>query len=297
MGGMMSQATTIEASRAVAEVAGAIKVAQEVPRNMQAATAMMREACAQMGLAERAFYRFRRGKDTITGPTIHLLRELARCFGNVDYGIVELSRDEERGRSEVKAWAWDMQTNTRNSNTFIAPHVRDVTGGPKKLTDLRDIYENNTNLGARRLREAIQAILPTWFVDEAKERCNNTLAHGGGVPLPKRIADAIAMFGELGITIDRLEQKIGRLNADWTSFDVAALGVTYKAIQRGEVTIAEEFPAERVTVNEVLGAPTPPPAAVEPPKTDPATEPAADAGEDGWPDVAKPGSGRTARND
>ncbi|MEV4806823.1 hypothetical protein AB0K18_43085 [Nonomuraea sp. NPDC049421] len=301
MGGVMSQATTIEASRAVAEVAGAIRVAQEVPRNMQVATTMMREATSQMGLAERAFYKYPRGGQSVTGASIHLARELARCFGNVDYGIVELSRDEERGRSEVKAWAWDMQTNARTSNTFIAPHMRDVRGGAQKITDLRDVYENNANLGARRLREMIFAILPSWFVEEAKERCAATLAHGGGVPLAKRIADAIAGFNAIGVTVDRLEKKVGRPNAQWTDFDVANLGVTYKSIQRGEVTIAAEFPDQPVTADEVLqGAATPPPPAVEPPTTSPATGtaagPAADAaGDDGWPEVAKPGSGR-ARN-
>lgn len=296
MGGMMSQATTIEASRAVAEVAGAIKVAQEVPRNMQVATSMMREACAQLGLAERAFFKFPRGGQMVTGPTIHLARELARCFGNLDYGIVELSRDDERGRSEVKAWAWDMQTNARTSNTFIAPHMRDVRGGAQKITDLRDVYENNANLGARRLREMIFAILPSWFVDEAKERCVATLANGGGVPLPKRIADAIAGFNAIGVTVDRLEQKVGRPNAAWTDFDVANLGVTYKSIQRGEVTIDEEFPAQRLTADEVLKGAATPPAAVEPAKPDPATEPAASpAGENDWPEVAKPASGNAAK--
>jgi hypothetical protein len=57
------------------------------------------------------------------------------------------------------------------------------------LVDMRDIYENNANNGARRLREAIFAILPAWFKEEAKELCSKTLEGGGDKPLAQRIAD------------------------------------------------------------------------------------------------------------
>jgi hypothetical protein len=73
----------------------------------------MRESCSQKGLAERAFFRYSRGGSQITGPSVHLARELARCFGNVQYGIAELRRDDEHGESEMQAFAWDVQTNTR----------------------------------------------------------------------------------------------------------------------------------------------------------------------------------------
>jgi hypothetical protein len=62
------------------------------------------------------------------------------------------------------------------------------------------VYENNANMGARRLREAIFAILPTWFTEEAKDICTATLRDGGGKPLAQRIADAIKVFEALGIT-------------------------------------------------------------------------------------------------
>ena len=91
-----------------------------------------------------------------------------------------MRRDDEYGQSEMLALAWDVQTNTRSSNTFIVPHRRDTRNGPKALTDQRDIYENNANNAARRLREAIFAVLPTWFVEEAKDICNQTLNDGGG---------------------------------------------------------------------------------------------------------------------
>lgn len=247
----IGQGTAVEQSRAAAEVQAAVVVAQQCPRDLQAAIAEMRQSCQQMTLAERAFFRFPRGGQTVSGASVHLARELARCWGNIQYGLTELRRDDEYGQSEMQAFAWDVQTNSRNSSTFIVPHKRDTKGGGQKLTDLRDIYENNANNGARRVREAIFAILPPWFVEEAKELCNQTLKNGGGKPLDQRIADAIRLFGTIGVTAEQIETKLNRQSAKWTEHDVAQLGVIYKSLQRGEVTIGDEFPQPRVTAAEI----------------------------------------------
>jgi hypothetical protein len=171
-------------------------------------------------------------------------------------------RDDDHGQSEMLAFAWDVERNTRSSLVFIVPHMRDKRGGPEKLTDMRDVYENNTNNGARRLREAIFSILPTWYVEEAKDACARTLSEGGGKPLAQRIADAVATFGVVGITQDQLEAKVGNAASKWTEHDVAQLGVIYKSIQRGEVRKDEEFPPARVTAAEITGQ--------QPPSAEPA---------------------------
>ncbi|WP_210637166.1 hypothetical protein [Streptomyces sp. GESEQ-13] len=256
----IGQGTAVEQSRAAAEVQAAVVVAQQCPRNIQAAVAEMRESCKQQGLAERAFFRYSRGGSTVTGPSVHLARELARVWGNVQYGLVEMRRDDDYGQSEMQAFAWDVQTNSRNSSTFIVPHRRDTKSGSKQLTDMRDIYENNANNGARRVREAIFAILPPWFVEEAKELCNQTLRDGGGKPLAQRIADAIKVFEGLGVTADRIEARFDRESSKWTEHDVAQLLVIFKSIQRGEVTVEDEFPAPRVSAEELVGGKTSKPA-------------------------------------
>jgi hypothetical protein len=254
----LGQGTAVEQSRAVAEVQAAIVVAQQCPRNVQQALVELEMSCRQMGLAEKAFYRFPRAGGAVTGPSVHLARELARCWGNVQYGLTEMRRDDDYAQSEMQAFAWDVQTNTRNASTFIVPHMRDKKGGPEKLTDMRDIYENNANNGARRVREAIFAILPPWFVEKAKELCNQTLRDGGGVPLPQRIADAIRAFAGLGVTTDQLEKRLGgRPSAKWTEHDVAQLSITFRSIQRGEISVEEEFPAPRQTIDEITQAPAP----------------------------------------
>lgn len=246
-----SEATKIEQSRAVAEVQAAVTVAQHSRRNKALAVAEMREAAAQKSVAARAFFRFPRAGQTVSGPSVHLARELARCWGNITYGVTELRRDDLKGESEMQAFAWDLETNARNATTFIVPHKRDTKKGVQHLEDMRDIYENNANNGARRLRECIFSVLPGWFIDEAQDICTKTLADGGGVPLAQRIADAIGAFDSIGVSRAQLEAKIGQPSDSWSGHDVAQLGVSFTSIQRGEVTKADEFPMQRSTTDEI----------------------------------------------
>ncbi|MFC9973619.1 hypothetical protein ACFVH6_22260 [Spirillospora sp. NPDC127200] len=250
----LGQGTAVEQSRAAAEVLAAVEVAQRFPRDIAQAMAQMRESCKQKALADRAFFRFPRAGGAVSGPSVHLARELARCWGHIQYGLVELRRDDEYGQSEMQAWAWDVQTNSRVSTTFIVPHLRDTKSGPSQLKELRDIYENNANQGSRRVREMIFAILPPWFVEEAKTLCNATLQNGGGVSLATRIANAIEKFAEIGVSQAQIETKLGRPSGQWSAADAAQLGVIFTSIQRGEIRKEEEFPPPTVTGAEILAA-------------------------------------------
>jgi hypothetical protein len=245
-----SQATQVEQARAIAEVRAAVMIAMDRPRDRSAAIAEMREVCAIPSLAERAFFRVARGGENVNGESIHLARELARCWGNIDYGVKELSRDDVRGQSELLAFAWDLQTNARSEISFIVPHVKGKAN--RRLTGTQEIYENNASFAGRRLREAIFAVLPVWFKAEAAELCHRTLEHGGGKPLVARVADLRAAFEGLGVTAVQLERKRGRQIADFTPEDVAALRVVYGSLKREEVTIAEEFPALEVEGKAVM---------------------------------------------
>lgn len=235
------QATQIEQARAIAEVRAAVMIAMDRPRDRSAALSEMREVCGIMALAERAFFRVPRGKEHVTGESIHLARELARCWGNCTYGVKEMSRDDIRGQSELLAFAWDMQTNARSEIVFVVPHMR---GRNHRLTGTQEIYENNASFAGRRLREAIFSILPVWFKAEAADICHRTLEGGGGKPLVQRVADMREAFSIKGVTVAQLEKKRGRKIDEFTPEDVAALGVIYGSIKRNEVTIEDEFPVE-----------------------------------------------------
>jgi hypothetical protein len=236
------QATMVEQARAIAEVRAAVMIAMDRPRDRSQALTEMREVCGIMGLAERAFFRVPRGGEQINGESIHLARELARIWGNIDYGVKELARDDIKGQSELLAFAWDLQTNARNEIVFIVPHVKGRAN--RRLTGTQEIYENNASFAGRRVRETIFAVLPVWFKDEAAQICHKTLESGGGKPLVQRVADMRTAFEGIGISALQLETKRGRKVAEFLPEDVAALGVIYRSIKHGEATIAEEFPKE-----------------------------------------------------
>jgi hypothetical protein len=248
----IGQATAVEQSRAVAEVAAAVQVAQMNPRNVVAAVEDMRRACGQLRLAERAFFRFPRAGGAVTGASVHLARELARCWGNFQHGVAELRRDDDAAQSEMIAWAWDVQTNSRASTTFIVPHARDTQQGRKDLTELRDIYENNANNAARRVREMIFGLLPVWFVEEAKTIATETLRAGDGSPVEERARKAVEAFAaRFRVRQDRIERRLGAPVNAWTVHDVATLSTIFASLDRGEITVEDEFPTERLTVADV----------------------------------------------
>lgn len=247
-----SQATVIEQSRAIAEVQGALVVAQQRPRDETRALATALESCRTKEVAETAFFKFPRGGQTVSGETIHLAVELARCWGNVAYGIAELSRNDRAAESEMMAYAWDLQTNTRSTMGFIVPHKRDKRGGPETLTDMRDIYDNNSNMGARRVRTCIFRILPPYLIEQAKATCYQTLKGGRDEkPFAVQLTEAVDAFVALNISRERIEAKLGPI-AKLTPADLANLRVSYRSITRSEVGANEEFP--RVGVEEATAA-------------------------------------------
>lgn len=245
----LSQATTIEQSRAAAEVLAAVLVAQQCPRDMFRAWAEMRASCGRLALAERAFYTVpNRGGNR---PSIHLARELARIWGNIEHSVKELSRNDEAHESEVLASAWDQQNNTRSTRSLIIPHARMAKGERKQLTDLGDIYLNNQNVGARAVRECILSLMPADFVAEAQDICRATIEKGDGQPLDKRIAAMIDAFAGLGVKLAQIETRLGRPRGQWTAVDIADLTVVFNSIKRGEVSAEQEFPPERLTIADL----------------------------------------------
>lgn len=258
----VTQATAVEQARAVAEVAAAVRVAQENPRDESRAVARMRQACQQRAMADRAFYSLPRAGGKVKGSTVHLARTLAGCWGNLDYGIREMKRDDEAGESEMQAWCWDQEGNTRSSRSFVVPHARMKGKGADKkrerLTDLGDISNNNNSVAARAVRETIFTILPVWFVTDAEDVAVATLnGAGGDKPLSAQIADMLANYADrFDVSKTQLEDYLGKPAGDWTSQTLGALRVLGGEISRGEKRVEEEFPhgvgtAGRVTTEEI----------------------------------------------
>jgi len=238
----------IESERAIAEAQGKLVLAKRFPRDEAMAFAKVMESCKRPGLAAVAIYGFPRGGQTVSGPSIRLAEELIRCYGNADYGIRELSR--KQGESEMEAYAWDLETNVMSSQRFTTRHIRDTKGGGKDLTDERDIYELTANMGARRLRARILAILPPDLVDAAVQECRKTREGGNKLPMADQVRGMTEAFAKLGVTGEMIVARLGHPLDGTTPDELADLRDIYPSIKDGLTKVGDWFGAKVETQAE-----------------------------------------------
>ena len=93
--------TAVFQSKAVAEIQARIVSAKNYPRNQNAAFASIIESCERISLAQTATYKYPRGGEIVTGPSIRLAEILAQKWGNIAFGIDEVEQRE--GESVMRA--------------------------------------------------------------------------------------------------------------------------------------------------------------------------------------------------
>ncbi|OAZ43366.1 hypothetical protein [Paenibacillus polymyxa] len=219
-------------SRQAQEVQAAMVVAKRFPRDENAAYTRIIQACQRKSLAESAEYEFPRGGSKVNGPSIRLAEVLAQSWGNIDYGVTEA--EQKDGESTMLAYAWDLETNTRRSMTFVVKHERKAKGRINKLDDPRDIYEMTANQGSRRVRACILGVIPGDIVEAAVNQCRATLTTGNKTPLKDRVRAMIAEFDSTyQVKQEWLEKYIG-CNADaFSENDVRRLGNVFRSLRDG----------------------------------------------------------------
>jgi len=226
---VMAQAMT---GRYIQEVQGMILMAKKFPRDQFQAYNRIMEACKRKSLAEVAQYEFPRGGEKVTGPSIRLAEVLAQNWGNISTGIIEL--EQNYGESKVMAFAWDLETNYREERLFSLIHEHKAKGVIKKLDDPRDMYELVANLGARRKRSCILAVIPKDIVEAAEAQCEETLKKDNSKPLIDRIRDMFEKFqSNFGVSKEMIEEFIGCRAEAFTERDVLRLGRVYNSLRDG----------------------------------------------------------------
>ncbi len=200
--------TEVKSQREASEIQAMVFMAKQFPRNQIQAADRILNACTRQTLADSAVYSYPRGGQSVEGPSIRLAEVLAQNWGNLDFGIRELS--QENGVSTVEAYAWDLETNVRQAKVFQVAHKRMAKGGTKTLTDPRDIYEMVANQGSRRLRACILSIIPGDIVEAALAQCSVTQAASVGAT-PEEIKETIrkmtVVMGKFGITTENIQER------------------------------------------------------------------------------------------
>ena len=214
----------VEKSRALQEVQGAIVMARKFPRDEFVAMKKILEAAKRITLAEKAIYMYPRGGQQIKGASIRTAETIAKYWGNLSFGIKELTQNTANHTSEVMAYAWDLESNVRQERIFKV-----------------QIYEKVANDGARRLRACILGILPSDVVEDFLTECEKTLEGSSEKPLKERIKDMLKKFEELGVTKEMIEKRIGTKTSNFIAKNIVDLGSVYNSIKNNFAPVEQYF--------------------------------------------------------
>lgn len=244
-------------TRQAQEVQAAMVIAKRFPRDEVESYNRIIRACKRVSLAEQAMYEYPRGKTKVTGPSIRLAEMAAQNWGNIDYGIIEL--EQGRGESQVMAYAWDLETNTRQTKIFTVPHIRETKNGNVPLTDPRDIYEMVANQGARRVRACILGVIPGDVIESAIDQCNATLQGQSKEPLIDTIRKIVGTFKEqFGVDSAMLEKYIGCKTDAFSMTDLIRLKKVYRSLCDGMAKREDYFdlaPEDKTDANPEIKNP------------------------------------------
>lgn len=231
---------SVDEFRAIAEVQASMAIAKRFPRDEFAAYTRIMNACKRPSLAENAAYAYPRGGTTVTGPSIRLAEVLANAWGNIDYGYREVGSGP--GYTDVEAYAFDKESNSRSCRTFRVLHIRSTKQGNKNLTDPRDVYELVANQASRRIRACILQIIPGDVTEEAMKACESTIKKSGGdAPLVDRVRKMAAVFQEYGVTTEMLERRLGHKLDATIEQELVQLRRIYTSLKDGAAKREEFF--------------------------------------------------------
>lgn len=237
--GVNAGAVAIESERAIAEVRTQIQMAKMFPRSVSASMTEFLDTCASPDFAAAAFYSVpNRG----SGPSIRFAEELARCYGNFEFGHRELSRGN--GKSEIEVYAWDKEKNNRSIRQITVEHVMDTRNGSRRLTDQADIDNKIANVASKQVRGRILALVPKHMAAAGIEACKRTLAGDAQKPISQRIISMCTAFGNFGVTNKMLESHLKHPVDNTTVDELADLMGIFNAIKEGAKP-SEFFPAEQ----------------------------------------------------
>lgn len=151
------------------------------------------------------------------GPSIHAARELARCWGNITYGLRVVDVDDIY--VHIKGRALDLESNTcveaedkfekkvqrKNKQTNVTEWI--------VVSDERDLRELINRRGAILVRNCILQVIPPDVVEDAIEQARKTyLASIEGNLKTNRedtVRQLVVAFSKVGVNTAMIEEHLG----------------------------------------------------------------------------------------
>lgn len=245
----LTQRSTMEGIAAVRfELEAMVARAEQRPRDEFQALEKMRTAARRPSFAEAALYAFPRGGQTISGPSIALLRPLAVYWRNIRCGWRILSDDEDSVM--LQGFAHDVESNlVRTQEARVKKLVQRKNKETRKTEwtkpDERDLRELLGRHGSILERNCLLGVIPPDIVDDVVQHCIKTQQDIASGQLKASREDTIRAivltFAELGVTKEMLESKIQHPIETITPDEIVALRGRYKAIKDGMSTVDDNF--------------------------------------------------------
>lgn len=251
--GVESEVGAVSAiAREQSEIQAAIVVAKKYPRNEMSAFERVQKSFKRIGVAEAAQYCFKRGGATIKGPSAPAARELARCWGNLRYGIRIVSEGEDT--MHIKGYAYDCESNSyvENEDKFKKLIQRKTPQGTVWVKpDERDLRELVFRRGAILVRNSILQLLPPDLIDDACALADKTLTERGSDAIKKDrtqvIKALVAAFSQHGVSVEMIEGRLGHKLEQLTPPEYTELLTIMRSLADGATQWTDHFDSAEST--------------------------------------------------
>lgn len=238
-------------TREQTEIQGRMALAQKFKRDEQKAFSKTLNSMSRPAMAEAAEYSFPRGGKAVSGPSVDLARELARCYGNISYGLRIVSCDDVK--VHIRGYALDLESNAHaEAEDIFKPLIQRKnrhTGETEWITpDERDLRELINRRGAICVRNALLSILPPDFIEGAREKARETLKRSAAGKLQENKEDTlrklIVSFSKFGVEKEMLEEFLGHELALIDGDELAELQRIWRSINDRHTKPHEHFSLE-----------------------------------------------------
>ena len=229
------------------ELKAMFTVAHSVGRNEAEAYNRAMVSCERPGFAEGCTYSFPRGGTKVTGPSVQMARELARCWGSIIYElrIIDVGEDEVH----IRAVAIDLiAVNRVSMEDKFRKKIQRKSGNTTRWIepDERDLRELINRRGAICVRNALLQLLPPDVVEDAVAKAAQTLeaAAAGdleGEQKDRTLKAILATFRDIHVTQQMIEGYIGTPYQRITPTQVADLRSVFSSIRDGNTQVADHF--------------------------------------------------------
>jgi len=247
-------------ARELGEAQAAVMLAKQFPRDELATYQSIMTACSRPSFAAKAVYRYPRGKTTVSGASVVLAREIARCFGNIVSGYRVLSNEDDQ--IHLQGYAWDQQSNRRvvledRFNAKIQRKMRTMDGVEETqwvTPDERDLRELVSRRASFLERNALLRLLPADLIEDAMGACTQaeTKTASGEIKNDRNgtLKKLVTAYSGYGVNKDMIEDRLGHRLDDASAEEIAELRQIYTSIKDGSASRDEFFePRPKMVLN------------------------------------------------